>query len=311
MATGDGEKYCLRWNDFTSNLSSAFNELRDDEDFFDITLITEESEIRCHKLILGACSPHFRNIIRRLSAVQNPAIYLRGVRHEDIKNILEFMYLGMVNVAQEDLDSFLSVAQDLCIKGLTQDGGGNQQSQSQTSSTHQTPSASASNSPMKHHIANTPPPAKRAKLKSNGDNFKSSQAVPKKEPIKAEPDIVQIDETSGDQGDMEGYEDYYGGEAGPSDPGDDGKDMWTEEPKELGLCDLDDGSTMCLKCHKKYGSRVHAKTHFKEVHQVDRNERCHFCPICQKSFAVQRYMVNHMKTIHGVSQKMYKNTYLP
>ena len=165
----------------------------------------------------------FRNIIRRLSAVQNPAIYLRGVRHEDIKNILEFMYLGMVNVAQEDLDSFLSVAQDLCIKGLTQDGGGNQQSQSQTSSTHQTPSASASNSPMKHHIANTPPPAKRAKLKSNGDNFKSSQAVPKKEPIKAEPDIVQIDETSGDQGDMEGYEDYYGGEAGPSDPGDDGK----------------------------------------------------------------------------------------
>jgi len=223
MATGDGEKYCLRWNDFTSNLSSAFNELRDDEDFFDITLITEESEIRCHKLILGACSPHFRNIIRRLSAVQNPAIYLRGVRHEDIKNILEFMYLGMVNVAQEDLDSFLSVAQDLCIKGLTQDGGGNQQSQSQTSSTHQTPSASASNSPMKHHIANTPPPAKRAKLKSNGDNFKSSQAVPKKEPIKAEPDIVQIDETSGDQGDMEGYEDYYGGEAGPSDPGDDGK----------------------------------------------------------------------------------------
>lgn len=224
MATGDGEKYCLRWNDFTSNLSSAFNELRDDEDFFDITLITEESEIRCHKLILGACSPHFRNIIRRLSAVQNPAIYLRGVRHEDIKNILEFMYLGMVNVAQEDLDSFLSVAQDLCIKGLTQDGG-NQQSQSQTSSTHQTPSASASNSPMKHHIANTPPPAKRAKLKSNGDNFKSSQAVPKKEPIKAEPDIVQIDETSGDQGDMEGYEDYYGGEAGPSDPGDDGKGM--------------------------------------------------------------------------------------
>ena len=164
-----------------------------------------------------------RNIIRRLSAVQNPAIYLRGVRHEDIKNILEFMYLGMVNVAQEDLDSFLSVAQDLCIKGLTQDGG----NQSQTSSTHQTPSASASNSPMKHHtpMPNTPPPAKRAKLKSNGDNFvKSSSTVPKKETnIKADPDIVQIDETSGDQVDMEGYEDYYGGEAGPSDPGDDGK----------------------------------------------------------------------------------------
>ena len=60
MGAVEGEKYCLKWNDFTSNLSSAFNELRDDEDFFDVTLLTEESEIRCHKLILGACSPHFR-----------------------------------------------------------------------------------------------------------------------------------------------------------------------------------------------------------------------------------------------------------
>merc|ERR1711988_449823 len=125
-----------------------------------------EPEIRCHKLILGACSPHFRNIIRRLSSVQNPAIYLRGVRHEDIKNILEFMYLGMVNVAQEDLDSFLSVAQDLCIKGLTQDG----QQTSNSSSSVPPPSSSPG-------MKSTPPPAKRAKLKSNGDNVKSSVPI--------------------------------------------------------------------------------------------------------------------------------------
>ena len=132
MGSAEAEKYCLKWNDFTLNLSSAFNELRDDEDFFDITLLTEESEIRCHKLILGACSPHFRAIIKRLSAIQNPAIYLRGVRHEDIKNILEFMYLGEVSVSQADLDSFLSVAQDLCIKGLTQQDSSSSQNRSQS-----------------------------------------------------------------------------------------------------------------------------------------------------------------------------------
>ena len=92
MGSVEAEKYCLKWNDFTLNLSSAFNELRDDEDFFDITLLTEESEIRCHKLILGACSPHFLHMIKRLNSQLNPAIYLRDVRHEDIKNILEFMY---------------------------------------------------------------------------------------------------------------------------------------------------------------------------------------------------------------------------
>merc|ERR1712073_234494 len=243
--------YCLRWNDFTTNLSSAFNELRGDEDFFDITLITEESEIRCHKLILGACSPHFRNIIRRLSSVQNPAIYLRGVRHEDIKNILEFMYLGMVNVAQEDLDSFLSVAQDLCIKGLTQDG----QQTSNSSSSVPPPSSSPG-------MKSTPPPAKRAKLKSNGDNVKSSVPIPKKEP-KMDPDCIQIVDESpaDDQGDtMEGYEDYY--EAGPSDPGaEDGKgyydDNYEEEEEEVlndneqaALVPMEQDKVLCVNCNK-------------------------------------------------------------
>ena len=88
-------------------------------------------------------------------------------------------------------------------------------------------------------------------------------------------------------------------------------DFWRGEPKELGLCDLDDGSTMCLKCHKKFTNTSIAKTHFKEMHQVDRTQKNYFCPICQKGFAVQRYMANHMKIQHGVSQKMYKNTYVP
>ena len=77
----------------------------------------------------------------------------------------------MVNVAQEDLDSFLSVAQDLCIKGLTQDG----QQTSNSSSSVPPPSSSPG-------MKSTPPPAKRAKLKSNGDNVKSSVPIPKKEP---------------------------------------------------------------------------------------------------------------------------------
>ena len=34
--------------------------------------------------------------------------------------VLNFMYHGEVNVAQEELNSFLSVAEDLQVKGLTQ-----------------------------------------------------------------------------------------------------------------------------------------------------------------------------------------------
>jgi hypothetical protein len=39
-------------------------------------------------------------------------------------SIVEFVYNGEVNVAQDDLTSFLAVAEDLKIKGLTQELGG-------------------------------------------------------------------------------------------------------------------------------------------------------------------------------------------
>merc|ERR1712142_1222403 len=38
----------------------------------------------------------------------------------DIQSVLNFMYHGEVNVAQEELNTFLSVAEDLKVKGLTQ-----------------------------------------------------------------------------------------------------------------------------------------------------------------------------------------------
>eukprot|EP00092_Neocalanus_flemingeri_P039425 GFUD01042927.1.p1 GENE.GFUD01042927.1~~GFUD01042927.1.p1 ORF type:complete len:335 (-),score=76.87 GFUD01042927.1:184-1188(-) len=135
------EKFCLRWNDFESNISVAFRELRDDKDFFDVTLACDDDQIQAHKVILSACSPFFRNILRR-NPHQNPLLYLKGVKYTDLQYVLNFMYHGEVNVAQEELNSFLSVAEDLRIKGLTQtqpSGPVNNKKEVNTSST--TPAA--------------------------------------------------------------------------------------------------------------------------------------------------------------------------
>jgi hypothetical protein len=113
------EKFCLRWNDFESNISCAFRELRDDKDFFDVTLACDDEQIQAHKVIISACSPFFRNILRR-NHHQHPLLYLKGVKYTDLQSVLNFMYHGEVNVAQEELNSFLAVAEDLQIKGLTQ-----------------------------------------------------------------------------------------------------------------------------------------------------------------------------------------------
>jgi len=113
------EKFCLRWNDFEKNISSAFSELRDDQDFFDVTIACDDEQLQAHKIILSACSPLFRNILRR-NKHQHPLLYLKGVKYTDFQSVLNFMYHGEANIAQEQLNSFLAVAEDLKIKGLTQ-----------------------------------------------------------------------------------------------------------------------------------------------------------------------------------------------
>jgi len=121
------EKFCLRWNDFETNISVAFRELREEKDFFDVTLACDDSQVQAHKVILSACSPFFRNVLRR-NPHQHPLLYLKGVKYKELLSVLNFMYMGEVNVAQEELNSFLSVAEDLRVKGLTQNNASNSES---------------------------------------------------------------------------------------------------------------------------------------------------------------------------------------
>ena len=104
---GGTEKFCLRWNDFESNISVAFRELREDKDFFDVTLACDDEQIQAHKVILSACSPFFRGILRR-NPHANPLLYLKGVKFTDLQSVLNFMYHGEVNVAQEVLTLILN-----------------------------------------------------------------------------------------------------------------------------------------------------------------------------------------------------------
>lgn len=121
-SSGGGEKFCLKWNEFESNVSTAFRELRDDKDFFDVTLACEGNQLEAHKVILSACSPFFRAVLKR-NPHSHPLLYLKGIKYEDVLAVLNFMYHGEVNIAQDELNSFLAVAEELQVKGLTQNGG--------------------------------------------------------------------------------------------------------------------------------------------------------------------------------------------
>ena len=46
---------------------------------------------------------------------------MKGIHKRELEAVLNFMYHGEVNVAQDALNAFLSVAEELAVKGLTTD----------------------------------------------------------------------------------------------------------------------------------------------------------------------------------------------
>lgn len=117
---GADQQFCLRWNNFHTNITSAFESLRDDEDFVDITLACEGRQIKAHKMVLSACSPYFRSLLRG-NPCQHPIVFLKDVSFANLTSILDFMYHGEVNVSHNELATFLKTAEALRVRGLAED----------------------------------------------------------------------------------------------------------------------------------------------------------------------------------------------
>merc|ERR1711936_612940 len=214
------EKFCLRWNDFESNISVAFRELREDKDFFDVTLACDEEQVLAHKVILAACSPFFRGVLKK-NPHAHPLLYMRNVKHADLLAVLNFMYHGEVNVAQEDLNSFLAVAEDLKVKGLTQSQGGQRGSSNLPSTKASTysnplppPRQPARPSDREPPL---PPPQKRPRPTFPREEEEEVQEVEMPSQVKSEPmsqAIAPVVEMGYEEEQYEDYSQEYGQEAG-------------------------------------------------------------------------------------------------
>lgn len=119
---GDMQHFCLRWNNYQSSITSAFENLRDDEDFVDVTLACDGKSLKAHRVVLSACSPYFRELLKS-TPCKHPVIVLQDVMFEDLHALVEFIYHGEVNVRQRSLSSFLKTAEVLRVSGLTQQSG--------------------------------------------------------------------------------------------------------------------------------------------------------------------------------------------
>lgn len=81
------QQYALKWNDYQTSMLSSFRHLRDEEDFVDVTLACDERSFTAHKVVLSACSPYFRKLLKA-NPCEHPIVILRDVPADDVENLL-------------------------------------------------------------------------------------------------------------------------------------------------------------------------------------------------------------------------------
>ena len=125
------EKFCLKWNDFTSNVSKSFGLLRTAEYLHDVTLVADDhKQVSAHKLVLSACSEYFKDIFKNNNnKLSHPILCLDGISSADLENILGYIYNGEIQIYHEHLDRFLGIAQRFKLEGLLSDNNSDLENQ--------------------------------------------------------------------------------------------------------------------------------------------------------------------------------------
>ena len=109
--------------------SNCFQQFKEGSLFLICSLFLADSNISGHgEMIIGlvmGSSPSVGLTIFlpfRMSTgskTDNPVVLLWDVKADDLKLLINFMYEGQVNVAQERLSNFLALAERLQVRGLT------------------------------------------------------------------------------------------------------------------------------------------------------------------------------------------------
>jgi len=326
---GTDQRFSLRWNNYQSHLVTAFESLMEEKEFVDVTLGVEGKKLPAHKMLLSACSPYFRELLKG-NQCSHPIIVLRDVKYDDLTSLLQFMYNGEVNVAQEQLNSFLKTAESLKIRGLTDNEEGEPEAPRPPVRDRLADNAPDESPPppkkMKRPhsdtqtlpVAPTPPPARLPTPKHVHPPPRPTQQLPP-QPVKQE--IIDI----GDEGDIAedngyvndsdrgdgtvanisaGYEhEEYDETAlavpdGSMDASQGEEYLWTSNYKDLGT------GFACDVCAKTFDCQT-SLTHHMRSHTGQTS-----CPVCGKVLSRIAHLKRHMEKIHPDSiNYQFKNLY--
>ncbi|KAB7495825.1 Longitudinals lacking protein [Armadillidium nasatum] len=107
----------LKWNNHSSTFFHVLETIRKKELYSDVTIACDGKFFSVHKLVLSTCSEYFQEMFERTQC-KHPIIVLKDISYKDLESLLNYMYIGEVNVIQTELSSLIKAAECLRVKGL-------------------------------------------------------------------------------------------------------------------------------------------------------------------------------------------------
>lgn len=323
------ECYVLKWDEFHSSVANSFTDLRNEEDFLDVTVaIDQDHQLQAHKVVLSASSPYFREILKRNPA-QHPVLVMPpAIKFADLAAVVDFIYQGEVKIPINQVDDFVSLAQMLKIRGLTEDlekvDGKKKTAIPQARlppGTLMSRKRSSGGPPPPQQPPVPSPQAKRARgpilssqLMGNPAKFPPMQAGPSTAPVGPEEgddgipddDLHEVDDEDGNEIYGE-YDEQYGQEFGMQDNSANPPAQQQAQQAGLQLTGL-----FCPKCRAMCHGVEALKDHMIKAHGMpgadaqppagqEENKKTHVCHICDKAFKGLKNVRAHLKRVHKIT----------
>ncbi|CAL4171687.1 unnamed protein product, partial [Meganyctiphanes norvegica] len=112
----------LKWENHRVTFSEVLSTIRKKRQYCDATIACEGRFYKVHKMVMSACSDYLEHMFEETnlnnSVATHPVIVLQDIRCKHLEALLDYMYVGEVNVVQADLPSLIKAADCLRIKGL-------------------------------------------------------------------------------------------------------------------------------------------------------------------------------------------------
>ena len=258
---------------------------------------------------VGECSKSVENyfiqsLILGISSWQHPVLVMRDVPFVDLYTILEFIYMGEVNVAQSHLTSFLKTAELLQIKGLAENASFQDLENEDSNSGSCSDLTSSSPSSMTSQKA-----AKRRRLSS--DTSHTSKLLN---------DSIPVSVARGGEGmqfkeEMNDLEEEEESNLYVDESVDQEEEMLlssdkTSPNKVVAITEsnsIPDGCMMgpnhkkCIECGIVMLKKNFAR-HMRDMHTEPKPRS--LCPLCQKSYKTSDWLKDHIRRGHGYTKEL-------